>query len=255
MSRGAELFVVCPNPECRAEVSPYVTECPYCGTRVRKRAPKLDRRASPGRGRRRRLPAPGLSRLRPDEIPGIRAESRPYVTGALIVISCVIWIIEKGSVFSLDSLPVAGPVGHEWWRVITTQFFYISGLYMFGALMAIGVFGWLLERRHGPVVVLFLFALTGAAGAALEIAMQSSPVALGANGAALGLLCAWAVPDLLDRLRGVDYDGDLLAVAVAAAALALIPLARTEASPWAGLGGALAGLLAGLVLARLSPRH
>jgi membrane associated rhomboid family serine protease len=139
--------------------------------------------------------------------------------------------------------------------VITTQFFYISGLYMFGALMAIGVFGWLLERRHGPVVVLFLFALTGAAGAALEIAMQSSPVALGANGAALGLLCAWAVPDLLDRLRGVDYDGDLLAVAVAAAALALIPLARTEASPWAGLGGALAGLLAGLVLARLSPRH
>ena len=36
-----DLFVVCRN--CGSEVSPYVTECPYCGQRVRKRAPKLDR--------------------------------------------------------------------------------------------------------------------------------------------------------------------------------------------------------------------
>ena len=30
-------------PNCGSEVSPYVTECPYCGTRLRKRAPKLER--------------------------------------------------------------------------------------------------------------------------------------------------------------------------------------------------------------------
>ena len=36
-----DLFVVCKN--CGSEVSPYVTECPYCGTRLRKRAPKLER--------------------------------------------------------------------------------------------------------------------------------------------------------------------------------------------------------------------
>jgi uncharacterized OB-fold protein len=35
MARGADLFVVCKN--CGSEVSPYVTECPYCGQRVRKR--------------------------------------------------------------------------------------------------------------------------------------------------------------------------------------------------------------------------
>ena len=34
-----ELFVICPN--CGSEVSPYVTECPYCGNRLRKRAPDL----------------------------------------------------------------------------------------------------------------------------------------------------------------------------------------------------------------------
>ncbi len=36
-----ELSVVCKS--CGSEVSPYVTECPYCGHRLRKRAPKLER--------------------------------------------------------------------------------------------------------------------------------------------------------------------------------------------------------------------
>ena len=42
MSTGdPELFVVCKS--CGSEVSPYITECPYCGNRLRKRAPKIDR--------------------------------------------------------------------------------------------------------------------------------------------------------------------------------------------------------------------
>ena len=38
---GPDLFVICKS--CGSEVSPYITECPYCGNRLRKRAPKLDR--------------------------------------------------------------------------------------------------------------------------------------------------------------------------------------------------------------------
>jgi len=34
-----DLFVVC--KKCGSEVSPYITECPYCGNRLRKRAPKI----------------------------------------------------------------------------------------------------------------------------------------------------------------------------------------------------------------------
>ena len=53
-----ELSVICKN--CGSEVSPYVTECPYCGARLRKRAPKLERRGDAleaQRPRRRRPPA------------------------------------------------------------------------------------------------------------------------------------------------------------------------------------------------------
>ena len=37
----ADLFVVC--KQCGSEVSPYITECPYCGHRLRRRAPDLPR--------------------------------------------------------------------------------------------------------------------------------------------------------------------------------------------------------------------
>ena len=45
MSSGADLFVVC--KQCGSEVSPYITECPYCGSRLRRRAPKLPRAGAP----------------------------------------------------------------------------------------------------------------------------------------------------------------------------------------------------------------
>jgi drug/metabolite transporter (DMT)-like permease len=99
-------------------------------------------------------------------------------------------------------------------------------------------------------VVVFLFVLCGMGGIALAVAVDPSPLAIGGNGAALGLLCAWAVPDLIARSRGEEYDGDLLGTAVFAAILLLIPVAVLEASPIAGFAGGAAGLLAGLALAR-----
>ena len=64
-----DLFVVCKN--CSSEVSPYVTECPYCGQRVRKRAPKIERGRGEQDGQRRRVRPPRLSPLKRGEIPGI----------------------------------------------------------------------------------------------------------------------------------------------------------------------------------------
>ena len=86
-----DLFVVCKN--CGSEVSPYVTECPYCGQRVRKRAPKIERDgevAEPRARRRRRRRSARLPRLRGGRDRGHRARERgPYATGLLIVVSLV----------------------------------------------------------------------------------------------------------------------------------------------------------------------
>jgi membrane associated rhomboid family serine protease len=253
----ADLFVVCKNPECGAEVSPYITECPYCGHRLRKRAPKLDR-GRPRVRRRRRLPA-SLGRLRPGEIPGIRADARPYATGALIVATFGVWIATRAGYVDASKLVVNGPLHGHWWRLLTAQFtfFYANGSSLFGTgvyqfitLLAVAVFGWLLERRHGPLAVLVLFALGGVGGALAASAADSQAVVSGSNGAALALLCAWAVPDLLARRRREEHEGDLLGAAAFGLVLLAMPIARPEANAVAGGVGVLVGYALGLGLAR-----
>jgi membrane associated rhomboid family serine protease len=248
MAQTPDLFVVCKN--CGNEVSPYITECPYCGTRLRKRAPKIERDGTLAPPKARKRTVPRLPRLRKGEIPGIRGEmvGRPYATILLVVLSLFGYLI----LFPINRADVAvvGPISGEWWRVATSPFLYGNVWYELAAVTAIGVYGWLLERRHGPLTVLAVFVVCGMGGIALTAAIDPSPLALGGNGAALGLLCAWAVPDLVARTRGDDYESDLLGTAVFAAVLLLMPLADTEASAIAGCAGGAIGMVAGLLLAR-----
>src|SRR3712207_160130 len=248
MASGPELFVVCKN--CRSQVSPYITECPYCGQRLRKRAPKIERDKGPKKERRRRTPPrPALGPLRTGEIPGIRGDelARPVATIGLVVIGCLWWL----AVFPLrdeGTRIVVDPLG-EWWQVLTAPFIQTNGWYQFAALGAVGVFGWLLERKHGwlPVVVVWLLAASGGMAIVKAVVPEpegaagliDGPFAVGASGGALGLLCAWAVPILMARRRRGenDDDVDMLGAGIIFVLLALMPAARDEVSMVATLAG------------------
>jgi membrane associated rhomboid family serine protease len=252
VSSGADLFVVCKS--CGSEVSAYITECPYCGHRLRKRAPKLDRPGAPPRRPRRAARAAGrprLGRLRRGEMPGVRFDSRPHATIALVVASVALTVAARAGAVSLEALAVSPPLEAAWWRIGTAPLAYDNSGYLLCALVAVSLFGWLLERRHGPWAPLLVFA-AGGAGGMLAAAAASDPVALGGNGAALALIAAWAVPDLRERRQGEDTDSDLTGVAVIAAVLLLMPLASPSASPIAGAAGGVIGLLLGLVLGGLT---
>jgi membrane associated rhomboid family serine protease len=245
-----DLFVVCKN--CGSEVSPYVTECPYCGQRVRKRAPKIDRGATPPRRRRRTK----LPRLRAEEIAGIAPDTRPYATLALMV-ACVASTLIYAADPEIDLGYVAVPFNDQVWRLFVTPFLHTDQLgYGFVALVAVGIFGTLLERRFGPLPVIATFVLAGAAGAALTVVLETPPlfddqpfyVVFGANGAALGLLCAWLVDDRLAARRGDDRENDLIGVYVIGAVLVLLSLTTEEANIAAAVGGAVVGALIGLAL-------
>jgi membrane associated rhomboid family serine protease len=71
---------------------------------------------------------------------------------------------------------------------------------------------------------------------------------LGANGAALGVLVAWLVDDRLAARRGDDRENDLLGVYVIAAVLVLLSLTTEAANISAAVGGALVGVVMGLLL-------
>lgn len=249
MSPGADLFIVC--RQCGSEVSPYITECPYCGHRLRRRAPKLPKER-PVRERGPRREGLAIGRLRrPAALIGAGVESRPYATIALVLAACGIWIATSGGFVSPAKLSLEGSIHGQWWRLLSSQFLYINGVYAFVALLAVAVFGWLLERRHGPVVVLALFLGAGVTGALVAEAVFAYPVITGANAGALCLIAAWAAPDLRSARRREWYEGDLLGAAAFAAALLAMPFARSEANWLAGVVGAAFGLVLGLGLSRI----
>ncbi|HEV2998911.1 MAG TPA: rhomboid family intramembrane serine protease, partial [Solirubrobacteraceae bacterium] len=250
---------------------------PYCGSRLRRRAPKLPRVArehAPGRGSGgAHRPMPSLGRLRRGEIPGLRAEAHPYATIALVLGACLVWIASHARPEIGGELWIVRPLHGEWWRLLGYQFVYsigagfTGGLYMLATLLAVAIFGGLLERRHGPLVVLALFFAAGLAGGLAAEAVytmravpvghpgtlflvQLTPILSGANAGALALLAAWAVPDLLDARAGRHYEGDLLGTAAIAGVVLAMPFAHPEASWLAGVVGGALGLLVGLGLSR-----
>jgi hypothetical protein len=241
-----DLFVVCKN--CSSEVSPYITECPYCGARLRKRAPKIERSGQVKRPRgakvRRAPRAPAMPAFDRDE------GRRPYATLAILAASLLfillVVFVDRGR------LGIVSHLSDNPWKVATSVFVYSNAWYELAALLAIGIYGWRLELRHGPLVVLALFVLGGVGGMAAEGALDPTPFAYGGNGVALALLCAWAVPDVLRRRSAEDYDGDLLGTLVFAVLLLAMSAATQEAAIIPAGTGVLAGLVMGLGLTRLS---
>ena len=112
---------------------------------------------------------------------------------------------------------------------------------------------WRSAIRKGVEIPLALFIVGGSAGALVATAVYQFPIVSGGNGAALALLTAWAVPDLIAARRRSYYEGDLLGAGAIAALLLAIPYARPEASWLAGVTGALIGLLVGLGLRTEEP--
>src|ERR1044072_8812192 len=105
-----DLFVVCKN--CSAEVSPYVTECPYCGQRVR--------------------------------------EPTPHATPLLIGLSLRARIFSaSNNVTYYDLGALIFPIDGDWWRLAATPFLHGNLGYAVIARTATGIFGALLARGGG----------------------------------------------------------------------------------------------------------
>jgi membrane associated rhomboid family serine protease len=239
-----ELSVICKN--CGSEVSPYVTECPYCGTRLRKRAPKLERRgdgleAQAPRKRRRRVPRPGFA----------LAADRPYATLAAILGSAILLLVQKATG---DALSTYGglivPFEEDWWRVLTAPFAYGDVGYLFVVAIGLAIFSTGVERRLGTLPTAVLLVACGALGmlaaGVVANAQDDFAVIAGGNGMALGAVAAWFAIRRAEAKAAIDDEYDVIGVAVAAVALILLPLFVPSADFVAGIAGGAVGALAGL---------
>ncbi|WP_210494320.1 rhomboid family intramembrane serine protease [Patulibacter sp. SYSU D01012] len=285
MAGAAELFTVCNS--CGQQVSAFVTECPYCGTRLRQRAPRLDRKDGdleallrapdehddappvveddtvvPLRGPRRvrgpkpqraaaapRAPrrAPRVRRPRPRADAGDR---RPWATIAIVLLSLLTLPLLQ-LLAANDLQLVGGLTDQPLWRPVVAALTYGDTWHALAVLAGLGVFGWLWERRAGAVgtaVVVLLFLVAGVGGLVASAAVDPGAVHTGGVGAATALATAWIVAELRARARGESLDGDLLGATV----LLAVPLATSvvvpAGAPVAAAVGVLVGAAAGLGL-------
>lgn len=247
-----ELSVICKN--CGSEVSPYVTECPYCGTRLRKRAPKLERRGDgleAQKPRRRRRP-----RLRRARASGASAGFRPYATLAAILGPAVLLLVQKVTGNSIDTFGgLIVPFADQWWRLFSAPFAYVDVGYLFVVALGLAIFAIPVERRLGSLPAAVLLVACGALGvlAASGVADARGEIAViaGGNGVALGAVAAWFAIRRAEARGAIDDEYDVVGVAVAAAVLIALPLFVGSADFIAGLVGGAVGGLAGLASSAL----
>ena len=239
MPDDPDLFGVCRS--CGAEVSRYVTECPYCGERLQRRAPRLPSGDSSPAGQK------GAGRRRRARPPSVEA---PVVSIALAIACAVGTVILVPGLLSPGQAGIVGPVDGQWWRAALSPFLAPNIWYGALGVLAFAVFGGLVERRDGHLAVAAIFVVCGIGGAAAAGALETIPLALGANGAALGLIGAWTMAEGMQvGSGGRDWTG-LIPAGASAAVMLLIPLAVPEASPLAGLVGLAAGMAIGAFLGR-----
>jgi membrane associated rhomboid family serine protease len=256
---GPELSIVCKS--CGSEVSPYVTECPYCGTRLRKRAPRLERVGDEVRvredrkTRRRRKAAERRNRFSARRESAEDFTARPLVTIAVIAAAAILVVVERATNLSVvDFGAIVGPVGDEWWRYLAAPFVYDDVGYLFACGLALAIFLPPIERRVGSVPSLLLVLGAGALGMLAADGLDSAfgdgfPLAAGGNGIALGALAAYVVIRDAERRLDPTSEYDRIAVAVAAIVLLLLPVVEDFADFWAGLVGGLVGAACGLAAA------
>lgn len=265
-----DLSVVCKN--CGSEVSPYVTECPYCGQRLRKRAPKLEREGDEikvhetrrEKRRREKLERKMEQRAKREERAEARAEAsglgisfggdeidgKPIATIGYLLIAAILLVVQRAVPLSIvEAGAIFGGVGSEAWRYITAPFVYddVGALAITGG--AIAVFGKGVETRVGSVPTAILIIACGTTSMLVADGVTSViddfALIAGGNGIALGLLGCWLMMRRAEAENRYADPLDVLGVGVAAAVLLLLPLVESSADPFAGVAGGMLGILLG----------
>lgn len=284
MAGQAELFTVCSS--CGQQVSTFVTECPYCGTRLQKRAPRLDRKdgdleallrlptLEPDRTlrekdgdddvvvplkRKRRSIAPKVPRSstgKPRKVPGRprrkqKKQASAYATEGKAYATFAILLI------SLIGLPVQQLLtandlllldGSAAWRAVTASVLFTNTWSALAVLTTFGVFGWLWERRAGltGTAVVVVAFLVAGVGGLLLDRELASDVTVVYFGSA-GAAIALATAWIVAELRAIRANEALDGDVAGAVTLLAVPIATTALTADAIPYSIVLGLVLGAV--------
>lgn len=184
----------------------------------------------------------------------------PYMTIILVAINIIVFLCMEFTVGTNDTLALFQWGGMhvpsvvydgEWYRVFSHMFLHSGFEHLLSNMFMLAVMGSEVEALMGKWKYILLYFISGFGGTIIsaipEILSQNFVVGVGASGAITGLVAAYIIVIIKNRNKiSVQYIVRLLIV------LALIVLGDMEEGvDWmAHLGGALTGLLMGMLLYR-----
>lgn len=202
------------------------------------------------------------------------ASHPPYFTLALIVLLVAIFCVEAGISLdrvgdglepSLRTLDAMGGLSHraiielgQWWRIFTAPLLHASLTHVGLNCLALFLIGRLLEPLVGWRWMAAIFAVSAIGGSLLSIAINPPTLlGVGASGGIVGLFAAALAT--ISRIPSGPRQMRVLTQAMYGLLPALLPFLNSARSGGTNIdygahfGGAIAGVLMGLVLLRLWP--
>jgi membrane associated rhomboid family serine protease len=178
------------------------------------------------------------------------AVGAPVATQAIIAINVIVYLAELatgggfggvgGTVYEKGAL--YGPLvdsGGEWWRIVTSGFLHASFFHIAFNMAFIWFIGRSLEPAVGTARFVVAYVASLLCGSFGVLLLEPGSVAVGASGAAFGLLGALLVEA---RSRGIDlWSTGLLQ-------LALLNFAFTFLYPGIAIGAHLGGFAGGILV-------
>jgi membrane associated rhomboid family serine protease len=193
--------------------------------------------------------------------PRSMASAAPVATQVIIAINVAAYLaelftgdgfgsIETGTVFQHGAL--FGPLvaSGDWWRIVTSGFLHASFLHVAFNLVFIWFIGRSLEPAIGTARFVVVYAASLLCGSFGVLLLEPNSVAVGASGAAFGLMGALIVEA---RSRGIDlWATGLIQIALLNFAFTFI---GANIAVGAHLGGFVGGVLVGVIYDQFDRRR
>jgi membrane associated rhomboid family serine protease len=140
-----------------------------------------------------------------------RPVNMPVVTGLIIVVNAVVFVLElaRGDAFVMQwsAIPAQIVSGHHWVTILTAMFMHASWSHIIGNMIFLWAFGPEIEDAMGPVRYAIFYLVGGLLAMIAQVLADphSTIPNLGASGAIAAVMGAFLVTYPRDRIKAVLF--------------------------------------------------
>jgi rhomboid protease GluP len=136
----------------------------------------------------------------------------------------------------------------QYYRLFTAMFVHADLMHLLSNMLALVIFGLLVENRYSILQYLFIYFISGLIGNVVSLfILPEFTFSLGASGCIFGVMAAYYV-------SFTAYDKRMILYAIVSSALMVAMSIGADINSWAHIIGAVGGLLFGFIFTQYNKR-